>query len=368
MLSANYLYQCTDEISALYADLETEIIIDISRRLAKTGKVTAMAEWQALRAQESGALYDTIIKKVSQRIRQTEKATRKLFEEAGVKSLEFDDRVYKKAGLEPIPLMQSPAMLQTLVAGLVKTNGELRNLTMSMAIDGKMKFISAADMAYMKITSGAFDYNTAITQAIKELAKAGISTIDYASGRIDHVDVSVRRAVLTGVNQTAGKLTESRLEEMETDLVETSAHAGARPEHALWQGKWFSFSGTSDKYPSFKKVTKYGLPEGILGPNCRHSYHPVIEGISEPSVDPEDYKGETKSYNGKDYTTYEATQQQRKLERTIRKWKREKMGLESAGLDSTEASQKVREYQRQAKDFSEKMGITRRYINEKVII
>ena len=370
MLSPNYLYNCTNDISELYAALETEIINDISRRIAKVGKVTASAEWQILKAQEAGALYDSIIKKVALRTKQSEKVIRKLFEESAVKSLKFDDSVYKNAGLEPIPLMQSPAMLQTLAAGLMKTNGELRNLTMSTALTSRQTFLSAADMAYMKVTSGAFDYNTAIKQAVIEIAKKGVETIGTKTemigfaGRVDHIDVAVRRAVLTGVNQTAGKLTMSRISEMGTDLVETTAHRGARPAHQKWQGRVHSMSGAKG-YPDFKE-TRYGFVDGLMGANCRHSFHPFIEG-STPTVDPEDYENQEVSFRGEKMDFYEATQRQRKYEREIRKWKRQKSALESAGLGNEEERIKIRDLQREAKAFSEATGVTRRPSNEQII-
>ena len=90
--------------------------------------------------------------------------------------------------------------------------------------------------------------------------------------------LAVRRAVVTGVNATALKLQETLMDEMGCDLVETSAHAGARPSHAVWQGKIFGRSGTHPKYPSLVEGTGYGTGEGLGGWNCRHSIMPFFEG------------------------------------------------------------------------------------------
>ncbi|MCC6148345.1 MAG: hypothetical protein IT308_12365 [Anaerolineaceae bacterium] len=153
---------------------------------------------------------------------------RKLFEAAGVRSIQFDDMIYKRAGLKPLPLNLSPAMAQVLAAGLRKTQGVVRNLTMTTAIAAQNAFIDAADLAYLQVSSGAFDYISAIRNAVKDVASKGLPVINYASGRKDQLDVAVRRTVLTGVSQTAGNLQLARAQEMGQDLVEVSAHIGAR--------------------------------------------------------------------------------------------------------------------------------------------
>lgn len=150
----------------------------------------------------------------------------------------------------------------------------------------------------------------------------------------NHADVAARRAVLTGLSQYTGKISERNAEELDTDIVEVTAHAGARPDHAEWQGRWYSLSGKSKKYPSLVEVTGYGTGAGLKGWNCRHDFYPVIDGISEPSyteeelqnIDPPPFE-----YEGKTYTYYEATQRQRYMERSMRKTKREILAADATG-------------------------------------
>lgn len=137
----------------------------------------------------------------------------------------------------------------------------------------------------MQVSSGAFDYNTAIRSAVKDLAEKGIQTVGYSSGTTTSIEAAVRRAVVTGVNQTSLKVQEALADEMDCDLVEVTAHAGARPEHAKWQGKVYSRSGQSKKYPSLKKETRYGYGDGLGGWNCRHNFHPYIEGMPRAWTD-----------------------------------------------------------------------------------
>ena len=191
-----------------------------------------------------------------------------------MRALAFDDAIYKAVGLDPLPLNLSPAMTQVLVDGLQRTQGTMRNLTLTSAIDAQNLFTDAADLAYMQISSGTFDYNSAIRQAIEEVADRGVSVIHYASGRREHLDVAMRRAVLTGVNQTAGQLQWARADEMGCDLVQTSAHIGARntgtgpANHEGWQGRIFSRSGQHSEYPDLERGRVFAV--GIAGIHFIH--------------------------------------------------------------------------------------------------
>ena len=274
MLTADYLDVLPNSMVALYSQYETSIIKDIARRLAKLDFATAA--WQVQRLSEAGGLYKDIIKKISRLTGISQQELRKLFKAAGVRTMKFDDAVYIKAGLKPIPLNMSPAMAQVLAAGLEKTNGILYNLTMTTANTAQAAFIKAADLAYYQVSTGAMSYTEAINAAIKSIASEGIKMINYETGKADQVDVAVRRTVLTGVAQTAGKLQMKRADEMGADLIETSAHAGARnrgdtPEnHELWQGRVFTrgLDPANKDYPNFYQVTGYGTGVGLMGWNC----------------------------------------------------------------------------------------------------
>ncbi len=99
----------------------------------------------------------------------------------------------------------------------------------------------------MEIESGAVSYNQAIGRAVKQLADSGLKRVDYASGHVDQIDVAARRAVMTGVNQLNQKYRGQSMDYLGTDLVETTAHLGARnvqgpngwEAHTEWQGKVF---------------------------------------------------------------------------------------------------------------------------------
>jgi hypothetical protein len=376
MLSADYLDIAPEAIIALFQEYEQTIINDIARRLAGMDFASPTAAWQLQRLTETGLVYEKALAELSKLTGRTEAELNKLFRDAGVRALAFDDAIYKAVRLNPLPLNLSPVMTQVLVAGLQRTQGTMRNLTLTSAIDAQNLFTDAADLAYMQVSSGAFDYNSAIRQAVESVADQGASVIHYASGRREHLDVAMRRAVLTGVNQTSGQLQIARTDEMDCDLIQTSAHIGARntgtgpANHEGWQGRIFSRSGRHSKYPDFVAETGFGTGEGLCGWNCRHSFYPFYEGISENAytqAEVNEYARKTVSYNGKDISVYEATQKQRAIEREIRKAKRQAGGLEAAGLDNSEARGRIGKLQEKMRDFIRQTGLRREYVREQIV-
>ena len=307
MLTPDYLEHCADEAIKINAELENAIIKDIARRIVQAGTMTETARHQIKSLQLNGNLYNEIVEEIANITDLSKKAVKNIFEDAAVESITFDDKIYELAGLTPTSWRESPVMMQILQTGIQKANNDITNLIMTTAGTSQSKFQEMANMAYRQFTSGAFDYNTAIFNAVEQLSKDGIN-VQYPSGKLDKIDVAVRRAVLTGVNQTANKLQDKRAEEMGTDLFEVTAHIGARvtkkqdwTNHAWWQGKVYSISGTNDKYPSLE-VTGYGKVDGLGGINCRHSKFPFFEGISKRAyTDKELEKINNKkvTYNGK---------------------------------------------------------------------
>ena len=213
MLTPDYLKNVADDAINIYSKLEDSIIKDVVRRLKNTDfEMTESARFQIRIAQEAGLLYDDIIEKVAKYSGVSEKIVKKTFENSAIEALKYDDKIYKKQGLNPIPIKQQTTMLNLLKNTLNKTNGSLYNLTLTTANTSQEKFIEVCNDAYMQISSGAFDYNTAIRKAIKQFGD-GIQ-VEYDSGYRLNIKSAVKRAVMTGVNQTCLKMQELRAEEM----------------------------------------------------------------------------------------------------------------------------------------------------------
>ena len=368
MLTPDYYDKCTKQLVELYAELDNAIISDITHRLVKTGEMTETAKWQAKQLQEAGMVYEDVLAEISARSGQSQEEIKRIFEEAGVTATRNDNVFAKAAGFKEIRTF-SAAALQTLNAGYVKCSGDMSNLTLTTANASQQMYINAVNNAYMQITSGAFDYNTAIRNAVKAAAAEGAEVI-YPSGHTDKLDVAVRRSVLTGVGQPCRKLSEINAQDMGTDLMEITAHAGARPSHAEWQGKVVSLSGRKG-YLS-KSDIGYGTGDGFGGWNCRHDWYPFFEGISTRAYSDERLKelnAKNIEYNGEMYSEYEISQMQRKMERDIRQLKREAVAADTGAKnaeseelakqfsdDFTQTSVKLKAREQKLKDFLNETG------------
>lgn len=359
MLKPEYLQRVPDGMIKLYAQAEADILADMARRISTYDYWIPAVEHQAKMLEEAGMVREEILARLKTLTGRADRELRQLMQEAGGVALKSDDAVYRRQGLNPPPVSASEDLQKILQAGYEKTSGAFRNLTRTTARTAAHQFEQALDRAYMQITLGGMDYNTAIRSTIKQLSAEGVGAIRYPTGRTDTIEVAVRRAVVTGVNQTALRLQDARADEMGADLVEVSAHAGARPSHAQWQGGIYSRSGKSRKYPDFVKTTGYGTGAGLGGWNCSHSFRPWFEGMSRTYDKAllKEYQAKDYEYNGVRMTEYEALQEQRRIERSIRRWKRERNAMQVAGLDSSEASAKIAEWNRRQKDFLEQTGL-----------
>ena len=379
MLTYRQLEDAGEAIVRIMAEVEQALINDMARRIGRLGEVTATSNYQAFRYEVVSDVRKIVMEELSRSLVISERRLVELFDEAATRALGFDNRMYKAAGLTPAPLTENAYLQQIIRAGLVKTLNTYQNLTMTTANTATMQFERTLDLAHQLIVSGGSSYQQAISEGIRSLAKNGIESVEYATGRFDdngnqiyrtdHMDVAFRRATLTGVNQTAAELQMENIRQMGTDLIETTAHPGARPDHQVWQGRVFSLSGTHPKYPNFISETGYGTGPGLCGWNCRHSFFPFFEGLSDPAYTADklrEYNNKQVAFDGQDMSLYDATQHQRYIERQIRRWKREASANEAAGLDSTAARAKVHEWQARQRDFISQTGMSRDYFRERV--
>ena len=358
MLSPRYLDGLSDEIIEIYSQLETDILQDMARRLARIGKVTDATKWQAQMLAEAGGLKKNIRRILAKYDKAIVKQIKDTFTDALETNARNDNRIFKAATGRTVSAPNAQAMLSLIQ----KCHSDLVRLTLTTAATTQTEFVHQANRVYMNVQSGAFDYDTAMKSAANELARGGITAVQYENGRpvTRTIESAVRMNILTSINQTAANQTLNNCEELDCDLVETSAHIGARPEHEEWQGQIFSRSGNNKKYRPFS-VCELGSVTGICGINCRHSFYPYFEGMAEHYTQDEldGMASEEVSYNGQKMTRYEGEQKLRGIERNIRHYKRQALTEEAAGVDNTKARRKLGEWQAAARDFTKQTGIAR---------
>ncbi len=371
MLTPEYLAELPEEITALYGEAEADILADMARRIAAWDYWIPAADWQYRKLREAGVCRAEILRVLSELTGRTQEQLRAMMQRAGTEALASDGRVYAALGFDVPDWRRSETLIRVLNDGFAATMGEMRNLTRTTAQTAAQQFARALDRAWMKVQSGAFSVDEAVRGAVKALAAEGVSAVHYDAadggpGRTDTLETAVRRAVLTGVNQCAGRLQLALAEETGCEFMETTAHADARPEHALWQGRIVSLSGR-EGYLSLEDVG-YGRADGIFGVNCRHGWGPWSEGA--PRVWSEEKLRELNEpkyeYNGKKLTAYEASQIQRRMERNLRRWKRENIAMKAAGQDTTESAVKIRQWRERLRDFTAQTGRKRQGTREEV--
>lgn len=341
MLSPEYLLHISEGAEEVAAGLHTRMVKQVtSRILARQAKgygylLTSSDKWRLQSLIEAGSLRDDLAKEIAAATQLQQSEVLRAFEDAGVKALDYDDRAYRQAGLSPKALKESPYLIRLMQRNYEATMHEWSNYTRTTADATEQQFIETMDQIHTDVMSGGVGYVDAYVNGINNLASHGL-TVRYPSGHVDTIETATLRCVRTGVSQASAQIQVARMDEMGVDLVLVSSHMGARPSHQVWQGKVYSRSGGSEKYPDFVSSTGYGTGPGLCGWNCRHSFGPYFEGQGNPF----------RRYNDKENRElYEQTQQQRAMERGIRKTKREREVLadaaEKAPDDETRA--KLRE-------------------------
>ena len=358
MLTPDYLENVPAPMMQLWQQVEEDILKDVARRIGKMNQITATADWQLWRREQTRLCNREVLKILARYSGRSEAELRRIFQEAAALALEDDDRLYTSAGLDPPAPNTDQALLNLLNAGYEETSGTWQNLTATTASTVSQQFTEAADRAWLQVTSGAFDYQTAVRRAVNGLA-AHMAGVTYPTGHRDTLEVAVRRAVLTGVNQTAGKLQIARMDEMDWGFVEVSAHAGARPSHAKWQGRQYHRGGAvtyrGKHYPDFEKATGYGTGAGLCGWNCRHGFFAIDPDLNpRPAYTAEELAAldaKDIAYRGRKYSRYQINQRQRALERQVRAAKKVWLAEDAAGLDSTQSAVRLRQARQELAQF-----------------
>ena len=365
MLTPDQLEALPRRFVQLWQQVEDDILQDIARRMKSLGELdplTPTAIWQAWRLAETRAVRSNTVATLARYTGKSRAEIKRLLETAGAQTLAVDDAVYTAAGLDPPPVNQSPALLNLLNSGYRQTCGTWQNLTATTANTVTGAFEDRLSRAWGLISTGAQDYSTAIRRTVDDLADT-MPYITYPSGHTDTLEVAARRAVLTGVNQTCAKLQLARMEEMDCEFVEVTAHEGARPTHAVWQGRVYHRGGAvvqdGERYEDFETATGYGTAPGLCGWNCRHNFYPFYPGISVRNYTDErlaELDARNIPYGGGLYTRYEITQMQRALERRVRKYKRRYLAETAAGVDASQSAAKLKAARQQLSAFLAETG------------
>lgn len=358
-------------IEKKYLMLEEEIEKDIVRRIQKAGKITSTSDWQIQRYMLLGNSTEDVENIIRQTVGGDWADTFKLYDEVIEQEYTRSKSLYELVNKDFIPYEENHELQQITNALIQQSNDKLFNVSRSLGFmvdmgSGRKVFTPLSeiynrylDNALMMMVSGAFDYNTLIRRVVNEMAASGLRAVDYGSGYSNRVDVAVRRALLAGMSQLAGHISDMNGRKLGTDKYEVDWHMGARPEHAVWQGRVWTYQQLID-------VCGLGSGPGLLGWNCRHSYYPFIDGISVRNYSDQwldemaRKESQKKFYRGREYNTYEATQEQRRMETALRAQRERIMLLKQSGAAPNDVLNERCKYQAmldEYKEFSQVFGL-----------
>nr|DAO44845.1 MAG TPA: minor capsid protein [Caudoviricetes sp.] len=338
MLTPDYFYGKSDKLVEMYQELEDWIIKDIAMRLMKSGELSGTADRELWKLQQMGLHNTEIVKRISQVTGKSRDEVRRLLRDSVMTSFSDDADVLEKLIDIQTPL-QNNAAIMAMNAEMMKTFGELSNLTRTTMMQTQTDLLNMLNEVDYRVASGMQSYSSAVCEVLDRYAQSGV-VIDYPTGARRSLEAAVRCCIVTSMNQTSAQVTNQYIAQGGIEYVLVSAHMGARhdkkhPEglqsHDHWQGKVYKIVGRDEDTPNLLEATGYSIdpatgqgkvvnPLGLHGYNCRHSHKPWDKSLRNPYLDKD---GNPKIDVHESQKLYDKQQQQRAMERAIRQTKRE---------------------------------------------
>lgn len=358
-----------------YNKYNTKVLEKMGEAIKKFDGVSPSVAHKIAQELKYGADIDDLMADLSKLSGKSIKDIEEAFDIVAEENVAFAE-VYAKAKNKEFVNYKDNEELKNLVKGIAgETNATFKNISNSKAIGFVLKdkngnkifknlkqtYNDLIDEAVFNVTTGVSDYQSAMRGVIKQLANSGVKIheekVDYSSGYNLRIDSAVRQNVLTGIRQV--NITTQKIvgRQFGADGVEISAHSPCAEDHLFIQGKQYSNS-------EFKKLNA-SLERPIGEYNCRHFVFSIVLGVNQPSYSDKmlnQMNRESQSiieYEGKKYTTYEATQVQRKFETEIRKQKDQQIIARASGNKELvgQSQNKISQLTSKYNDFSNKAGL-----------
>lgn len=358
----------------IYSQIELDLIKDIAKRFDVNDDIGGTMEWQLKKLDELGILNSDTVKTIAKYSDKSEEEIYKMLEKSQLANINMSDlnEAYAQGqiSVNPANIKDNSAFSEVLALSYKELSKTYRLIQTKAIESAKQAYMDIINRSYVEVATGTYDYQTSIKRAVKEMARNGISGATYKrNGKLVQysIEATVRRDTLTAVHKLANKSSEIICDELGAEYVEISSHLGARTHptnpianHAGWQGKVFKING-SDKYANLKEST--GYPDDILGlggVNCRHRMFPFFPGISTPNpirFDEEENR-----------RVYELSQQQRAMERRMRRLKKEQAAAKAIGDEETVAKLKaeILDQSNRIDNFCNENGLRRDHSRELV--
>lgn len=362
MLTPEQIEALRDAASHITDPINDYLIGDIARRISEAGQLTSTAAYEVWRAQQLGISQRQIKKELRKLLKVSHKELRKLLMQTAEVGYDFD---LKRLPVQAVPFSANESLQQIVAAAVALAGKDFDNITQTLgmvdpfgkALPLQDVYRSCTDFAFKQVVTGASDYNTAIRMACTNIAKYGVRTIDYESGVHTSLEAAVRRNIMSGLGLMNERIEQANHDKMGCNGWEISAHANSAPDHEPIQGKQYGDA----EYTALNN----SLVRRIGTLNCGHVAFPIILGINSPQyseAELTDLRRQNEvgiTYQGKHYTGYEATQMQRKIERSIRMQKNRILVDKATGdIDKRTIDQiKLRQLNEEYRRFSQAAGL-----------
>lgn len=289
-----------------------------------------------------------------QKLREVRAYLRAIRREAAQLRLPLDDIAEGLAdayegGLDAAAAQLARAGIDDIAAGLADAErGALRAIVRETVapLEGlPVQVLRQANDAYRRIVArtttleltGTITRRQAAQAALNQFADVGITGFTDAAGRRWDLASYAEMAVRTGGANAVRQGRFDRLSANGRDLVMVSDSPEECELCRPWEGRVLSISGGTPGYPAIAEARAAGL----FHPGCTHDVTLYTPGLTQPPEDTENAAG------------YEERQEQRYLERGIRRWKkREAVAITEDA--KAQAAAKKREWQGAMREFIEK--------------
>ncbi|WOA60988.1 phage minor capsid protein [Bacillus mycoides] len=357
----------------IYNAIEEELLLNMARLLKRDMDLLLTAEngdqyqhWRMVQLNKLGTLDKQQLETIAKHSGKTVKEVRAMLKNAGSAAIGEHESIYTQAvklGLLEVapPMAQSAALIGILNAYVNQALSTLNLVNTTMLKQSQQMYLDVLNTTVGKMLAGTITQQQAIRQAVSGWSSKGIPAFIDKLGRKWSTEAYVSMVCRSTSNNVANEMQSARMEEYKVDLCEVSSYPGARPKCFEDQGKIYSLSG---KHPKYKPLssTSYGQPDGLFGVNCSHIRYPYIEGLSTQRYFPHEDIEENRRI-------YKQSQQQRSIERRIRKAKREVRVMEALGDQEgvNNAKNKVSQRQANMRDFIKTTGRKRQPNREQII-
>lgn len=345
MLTPEQIAALRDAFGQLADPVNDYLIKNIARRISEAGQLTSTAAYEVWRAQQLGKPRKQIEAELKKILQVTHQDLERLLTQTAEVGYRFD---LSRLPVQAVPFEKNPVIQQIVSAAVELAQDDFTNLTQTIgmvdpfgnALPLQDVYRSCTDFAFKQVATGATDYMTAIRQATANIAKHGVRVIEYESGVHTGLEAAIRRNIMSGLGLMQEQITQHNQDTLGANGWEISAHAASAPDHEPIQGKQYS----DHDYETLNNSLQRRI--GTL--NCGHAAFPIILGISKPMYTPEQLRKFREDnaagidYQGRHYSMYEATQQQRKIERAIRAQKRRIQVAEGTGDEERLTAAQIR--------------------------